>query len=59
MKKIWCQYCLKETPHSLICVTRVGNTVKRTFWDKLLKRNVAYYWECIYCGEKLRRRKRK
>jgi hypothetical protein len=37
----------------------VGNAVKKTFLDKLLKRDVAYYWECDDCGRRIRRRKRK
>lgn len=59
IKKIWCQYCLEKTPHRLISVTRVGNHIKKTFIDKLFKRNTTYYWECIRCGEKIRKRKRK
>lgn len=59
VKKIRCQYCLKKTTHRLISMMYVGNAVKKTFLDKLLKRDVAYYWECDDCGRRIRRRKRK
>ena len=56
IKKIWCQYCLEKTPHSLIAVTQ---RISKTFIDYFFKRNIAYYWECIKCGEKIRRWRRK
>lgn len=59
VKKFWCQYCLTKTPHQLIAICRVGNGAHRTFWDKLLKLDVRYYWECVKCGERIRRKKRK
>lgn len=60
IKKIWCQYCLERTPHSLIAVTWVGRPhISKTFIDYFFKRNTAYYWECTRCGEKIRRWKRK
>ena len=59
IKKIWCQYCLEKTTHRLVSMMYVGNNIKKTFLDKLLKRDVAYYWECDNCGKRIRRRKRK
>lgn len=58
-KSFWCSYCLKRTPHYNTVVMYVGNGIKKTFWDKLLKRDKAYYWRCSVCDSPIMRRKQK